>query len=361
MLRLVLSVLVVVALVVPAGGGANSNATVTLDLVADSGAGNQIDDGVLSGAVSGRGSKIVVEVFVKGVVTTLRAFSVVFHFDPSVLKFDRAENRAFIFRLQYMGTSIRRASTEPVTLPKSGFILRAEFSTVIDVTDKEFSLGIATVSLDESLEKADLVTTENRIWFNRNKPITAADADFDGSGEVNFTDFLLFAQAFGSTISKYDLDTSGKVDFPDFLAFVDVFGQKVQAVPEGSVDGDRAALVALYNAANGDNWKDNTNWLSDKPLDQWHGVTTNEQGRVLGLNLWSNRLSGSIPPELGNLSKLVLLELGLNRLSGVIPLELGDLPRLAWLGLRETLNLCMPSALKDWRHYNTYGASKCDE
>ena len=37
--------------------GANSNATVTLDLVADGGAGNQIDDGVLSGVVSGHASR----------------------------------------------------------------------------------------------------------------------------------------------------------------------------------------------------------------------------------------------------------------------------------------------------------------
>ena len=37
---------------------------------------------------------------------------------------------------------------------------------------------------------------------------------------------------------------------------------------------DRAALVALYNATNGPNWRTKTNWLSDRPVVEWYGVTT---------------------------------------------------------------------------------------
>ena len=114
---------------------------------------------------------------------------------------------------------------------------------------------------------------------------TAADADFDGSGEVDFPDFLQFVNAFGSSAGgdkyneKFDFDGSGTVDFSDFLQFVNVFGQTVP-VDQGSVDGDRAALVALYNATDGENWWDKINWLSDKPLGEWYGVITNAQGRV---------------------------------------------------------------------------------
>ena len=43
---------------------------------------------------------------------------------------------------------------------------------------------------------------------------------------------------------------------------------------------DRTALLALYCATNGTNWADDTNWLSEAPLGDWHGVTTNESGRV---------------------------------------------------------------------------------
>ncbi len=72
----------------------------------------------------------------------------------------------------------------------------------------------------------------------------------------------------------------------------------------GSAETDREALVALYNATNGENWRYNDNWLSDAPLGEWHGVTTNDDGRVTVLHLPNLGLSGEIPAELGSLSNL---------------------------------------------------------
>jgi len=112
--------------------------------------------------------------------------------------------------------------------------------------------------------------------------------------------------------------------------------------PDGTdtrpADPDRDVLVALYNATAGPGWANNTNWLSDKPLAEWHGVTTDGNGRVTALNLSGNRLSGTIPPSLGNLSNLTRLHLGWgpetqtgNKLSGSIPAELGNLSNLTEL------------------------------
>ena len=100
--------------------------------------------------------------------------------------------------------------------------------------------------------------------------ITAADADFDGNGVVNFADFLLFVSVFGQTIQT----------------------TPIPPTEEGSVDGDRAALIALVNATRGSKWEDNRNWLSDRPLSIWFGVTTNAQGRVVEVSLGGNQLSG---------------------------------------------------------------------
>ena len=36
----------------------------------------------------------------------------------------------------------------------------------------------------------------------------------------------------------------------------------------------RQALIDFYKATDGDHWYVNTNWCSDKPLDEWFGVTT---------------------------------------------------------------------------------------
>ena len=99
------------------------------------------------------------------------------------------------------------------------------------------------------------------------------------------------------------------------------------------IEMDRSALVALYNATDGDNWTNNTNWLSDEPLGDWHGVTTDAGGRVTGLSLGRNVLTGAIPSQLGSLSNLETLWVGDNQLTGEIPAELGSLSNLDYLGL----------------------------
>ena len=51
-----------------------------------------------------------------------------------------------------------------------------------------------------------------------------ATADFDGDGETGFSDFFLFADAFGGSDPRFDLDGSGSVDFGDFFLLADHFG-----------------------------------------------------------------------------------------------------------------------------------------
>ena len=105
------------------------------------------------------------------------------------------------------------------------------------------------------------------------------------------------------------------------------------AQAQTSVETDRATLVALYHATDGSNWRNNSNWLSDRPLGEWHGVITDGNGRVTGLNLRGNRLSGPIPAELGSLFNLESLGLEFNQLSGPIPVELGSLANLQYVNL----------------------------
>ena len=52
---------------------------------------------------------------------------------------------------------------------------------------------------------------------------------------------------------------------------------------------DRVVLHILYDGLGGDGWTDNTNWKTDKPLDEWHGVSTDSGGWLL---IWT---SATIP------------------------------------------------------------------
>ena len=96
---------------------------------------------------------------------------------------------------------------------------------------------------------------------------------------------------------------------------------------------DRSALAALYEAAGGADWKNNDNWLSESPIGEWYGVTTDAGGRVMGLRLEGNGLSGAIPSELGRLVNLESLHLKGGHLGGGIPSELGLLSDLEHLVL----------------------------
>ena len=135
--------------------------------------------------------------------------------------------------------------------------------------------------------------------------------------------------------------------FPILLFCIAAFIACVkQAEAQGSVDTDREALVALYDATDGDNWTYNTNWKSDKPLDQWYGIGQDNKGGVNLINLFNNQLTGSIPSELGNLVNLWGLFIYSNNLTGPIPPELGNLTSLGILNLSfNNLTGSIPSEL----------------
>ena len=218
--------------------GNNANAVLSLDLIADGGTGNRRDDGVTAGAVSGRGTKIAIEVFATGVSTSLRGASLRFDFDASLVSFIKAENSAFPLAIPDGSVGTNLAATTPATLAASGFLARAEFETVADVTGREFSIGIESVTLAESSTSSDVLRTSSEISFN-----SAPSPDFDGNGTVDFPDFLAFAGSFGSSRgdaryeARFDLDGDGSVAFSDFLIFAGAFGSQVPPSGNGGGSG----------------------------------------------------------------------------------------------------------------------------
>lgn len=99
------------------------------------------------------------------------------------------------------------------------------------------------------------------------------------------------------------------------------------------LQSERNALMALYNATNGDQWKVRTGWGTLQPLDQWHGVTTDAGGHVIKLELNDNQLVGSIPASIAQLSQLSRLNLQDNQLSGELPIEISNMTHLQSISL----------------------------
>ena len=147
---------------------------------------------------------------------------------------------------------------------------------------------------------------------------------------------VVLALALTAALAACGSDEPSGVTGPDRTASTPVSGDAPTATDapatttappaaSGFVETDREALVALYNATDGENWDGSANWLSDAPLGEWEGVTTNNDGRVTTLNVSFNDLSGEIPAELGSLSNLTHLDLYDNDdLSGCVPSSLED-------------------------------------
>src|SRR5690606_25462110 len=88
---------------------------------------------------------------------------------------------------------------------------------------------------------------------------------------------------------------------------------------------DSLALVAIYHATNGDQWKENTNWLTDKPVSEWFGITV-ENGRVSIVKLNKIVKSEYIPVDISKPTEMAQSAVESNEnLTGQIPPFINDI------------------------------------
>ncbi len=108
-----------------------------------------------------------------------------------------------------------------------------------------------------------------------------------------------------------------------------------------SLHPDYLPLVDLYKATSGPNWTDKTGWLTNcDPCSGWFGIGCTN-GRVtsvdLGTFLSGNKLKGTVPATIGNLSELQTLNLAYNQgLIDLMPATISQLVKLQNLNLAYT-------------------------
>jgi PKD repeat protein/Leucine-rich repeat (LRR) protein len=123
---------------------------------------------------------------------------------------------------------------------------------------------------------------------------------------------------------------------------------------------DSLALVAFYNSTGGPNWVNKTNWLTAQPINTWYGVLVDidpvsNTGRVAGIDLQSNNLSGPLPNEIGNLTYMYVLTIRYSNLTGSIPATIGNCKRLQYLDLyNNQLSGSIPSEIRQLTNLESF-------
>ncbi|MFT5367005.1 MAG: hypothetical protein ACI8V2_001962 [Candidatus Latescibacterota bacterium] len=192
------------------------------------------DQAVRTVAVTGR--NITLDLAVTEGALATSGFEVVLAFDTTAVAF----NRFTLVDLYGSATPIISSAagsaqfsvvffgTETVSRD-SGSAGRAQFTllgnadpTQIRIVSASFATSSGTLPLEIGSDGAQ-VTVQGT---------SEPSADFDGDGEVGFTDFISFAGKFGTRVGqegfdpRFDLDGDGSIGFPDFITFAGKFGTK---------------------------------------------------------------------------------------------------------------------------------------
>ncbi|MBQ8502527.1 MAG: hypothetical protein IJ494_09625 [Bacteroides sp.] len=95
-----------------------------------------------------------------------------------------------------------------------------------------------------------------------------------------------------------------------------VYDERGTQISKDTHDVDiRELLIKLYQSTNGDNWTNNTNWCSDKPITEWYGVGYYEEEGEIHLELAENNLQGTI--DISGCDVIALLRCEDNHLTAV--------------------------------------------
>lgn len=279
-----------------------------------------------------------------------------------------------------LATWISIIETKATRVDKVSFVVSAnesyeERSAKVIFKDKN-NLTADTLTINQTNKNGIILTSKRVIMpFNGGsvKVELKASSEYDiqfisGSDWLSRTDskaFTTYEHTFSAGVNNSDSERKAKISFKSKTGNL---SDTLTVIQESNVD-EKAALTDFFNKANGNGWTRKDNWCSDKPLSEWFGITV-ENGKITGialennnltgtisaeieklrrlkvLNLYNNKLTGSIPETIGGCNDLSSLNIALNKLSGSIPETLSLLENLndVWLQFN-SLTGSIPSAL----------------
>ena len=191
------------------------------------------------------------------------------------------------------------------------------------------------------VQKDAIVIAKNEYTF----PFEESELNFSVSTNVNFdiaisVDWIkqktnsrgLEEKSLSFVISENTKDETRKGEI--IVSFGDL-KQTINITQERFVNYsnlEREALIEFYNATNGSQWTRNDNWCSDKPLNEWYGISL-KNNRVCQVQLPYNGLSGKIPESFFSLTEATWVNLEENNLSGNLSSKFSNFTKATFLGL----------------------------
>ncbi|WP_299678832.1 leucine-rich repeat domain-containing protein [uncultured Tenacibaculum sp.] len=235
--------------------------------------------------------------------------------------------------------------------------LLTELPTIINslANLKELIAGMNRISGDINLNNLTVLNNLKLEYNNiSNLKLNVSPTSF---GTSNFGRFSLLRNACGCVEVPSDELVSWQLsEFNEQNGILDngvVYSDNCSGVTNNSIiDVEREALIALFNATDGNNWRNDLTssyngvlWNSDITqkvnVGAWFGVTTamiNGQKHVTKIELNSNLLEGELPIEIRNLSQLKIFKISNNTIS-LIPAEIGELINLEQLTLSSQFDI----------------------
>ena len=166
-----------------------------------------------------------------------RGISVRFEYDASQVVYEASENGDVL----PSGQVLEENGTNPTFVKVSfaslggratvamGLVGTIHFRTTANFTGTTIRITLAELGRGGLIERLPLNVNIKLL----SGPV-APSPDFDGDGRVGFSDFLIFAESFGTQQgdgqydARTDLDSDGAVGFSDFLIFAEAFGTAVE-------------------------------------------------------------------------------------------------------------------------------------
>jgi len=198
---------------------------------------------------------------------------------------------------------------------------------VLHLPDDEFSMNIATLNSEQGMEPGDYYIALYPGTFSKGLKFTFTSID----GKV--------------AMKRINQEITLERGVIKDIGILDNL--------RNQIDVEREALIAFYNTMDGDNWTNNENWCSDKPVGEWYGISADFKGRVIRIDLRENNLTGNFHeavPYLYDLKNIQELFLPTNNIVGHIPEDIGKLASLYTFDLQNNdLSGSIPASFADMK------------